>query len=1005
MDGDRFDDFVRGIATPQTRRRLLGGFAGVFLGAFGLGESGLAAKFRGPGETCRGDGDCIAGARCLKDRRGRLYCTCNKGTKACGVTCIPETACCRDADCASLNDACTAGVCVAGTCTSQPKRNGVTCSGGKCCDGACTTCCHGVGQCAPCQTVADCAGHDTDCVKRTCIGGFCGTSNVQAGTAASVQTVGNCKKIVCNGTGGTTEITDNLNTPADDSNPCTYAACVNGQAAQLPVAARTECNANGGKVCNSSGQCIACLAPSDCPGTNTDCLTITCTNGACGEIRTPERTQITAQTQGDCKRVECDGLGGTIEVNDNNDAPISSDPCIDLICVSGTPTQSYVSQGTECGPNLICDGAGSCVGCVDPDDCPEPATVCITRTCSSGVCGTSFAAARSACDDHDGALCDGQGLCVQCLTPLDCPGDDTECQSRTCQSGRCGMSFTSAGTSVSTQSPGDCQRNACDGQGTVVSVDDNDDVPDDDGNQCTVGTCVEGEPTQTPVSDGNECDQGGGSVCADGVCVKVNGVECVTGLECLSGYCVDAVCCDSVCSGLCQGCTTTLKGTGSDGICGPIAEGTDPHNECPGSRSCDGNGTCDGCDTVADCPGETTECQTITCTDGLCGVTHVQSGVATTVQTSGDCQRTVCDGSGGTTTIPDNDDRPDDENQCTENLCNEGEVDHSPLPMGTECKQNGGAICDGNGACVKQKLRGSTCSQAIECSSGFCTDGVCCDTACDLTCRACTSALKGSGSDGVCGYIAFGTDPRNECPGDSVCQEFGECSGCTNASQCLGETTECQRPSCVEETCGMDYSPYGTRVTIQTSGNCTQDVCDGAGKVITIPDNDDPPPTGENQCILNVCSNGESTQVSAPAGAACTHNGGSVCDGAGNCIGCIEPGDCPGAGNECMGASCVAGQCGTSIAEVGTLCSNGNKVCDGSGNCLSQFFRGSPCALNIQCTSGFCTDGYCCDIECGAQCRACNVSGREGLCTITIGASCGDSGQGICGEYADCLTS
>ena len=31
---------------------------------------------------------------------------------------------------------------------------------------------------------------------------------------------------------------------------------------------------------------------------------------------------------------------------------------------------------------------------------------------------------------------------------------------------------------------------------------------------------------------------------------------------------------------------------------------------------------------------------------------------------------------------------------------------------------------------------GSTCSANTDCGSGFCTDGVCCDSACDQTCYA-----------------------------------------------------------------------------------------------------------------------------------------------------------------------------------------------------------------------------------------------------------------------------
>jgi hypothetical protein len=1059
VDGNRFDNLVRELATPRTRRRIVGGAIGALSGLVGFREAGLAAKLRGPGQICRSDENCIAGSRCRKDARGRLYCTCDSGTKPCGETCIPNAACCRDAECTSLNTPCATGVCAKGICQTKPKRNGVSCDGGKCCDGSCATCCHGVGQCATCATASECPGQDTDCTKRTCVSGLCGTSHVASGTATTNQAPGDCKRIVCNGSGGTTQVNDATNLPADDSNQCTSAACLNGTPTHLPIASGTVCNQNGGKVCNDVGQCVTCLTPSDCPGENTDCQTVICTNGACGFSRTPAGTPVSSQTPGDCKRVECDGLGGTIEVNDNTDPPVSSNPCFTYVCDQGTPKQSFVTIGTDCGANLICDGAGACVGCVSPSNCPGQDDECRTRTCTSGTCGETFAPSGTAvsqqtigdcqknvcdgagntttmdddtdlpnddgnpcttsvcvsgvpthepvaegtsCNANGGSVCNDLGVCVECLTADTCPGEDTACQTRTCQNGICGFSYTAEGTTVSSQTLGDCQRDVCDGNGSVTTVNDDGDLPDDDGNQCTSSGCVDGSPDHSPVTDGAECDQGGGSVCLNGTCVKVDGVACVTGLECRSGFCVDSVCCDSICSDLCQGCTATLKGAGPDGVCGPIAQGTDPHNECPGSRSCDGNGTCDGCDTPADCPGENSECGTITCLDGVCGTSNVQAGTATSVQTQGDCQRSVCDGSGGVTTVADNDDLPDDGNQCTSNLCVEGTPTHSPLELGTECNQSGGIICDGNGACIKQKLRGSECSQPVECTSGYCADGVCCDGPCDATCRACTSALKGSGSDGVCGYIAFGTDPRNECPGDSVCQEFGVCAGCSDPTQCPGDTNECQQPTCTNQTCGMSYTPNGTPVSEQIAGDCKQHVCDGAGKIITIDDDDDTPASGENQCIVYVCSNGESAQMSAPVGTACNQNGGSVCDGAGTCIGCLVPTDCPGSASECATATCVEGQCGLTYAEVGNLCNRETKVCDGAGNCLSQFLNGASCSVDIQCSSYACVDGMCCNDHCLSECRACNASGQ---CVITAGESCGESGTGICNDIAECLES
>jgi hypothetical protein len=71
------------------------------------------------------------------------------------------------------------------------------------------------------------------------------------------------------------------------------------------------------------------------------------------------------------------------------------------------------------------------------------------------------------------------------------------------------------------------------------------------------------------------------------------------------------------------------------------------------------------------------------------------------------------------------------------------------------------------------------CAVNNDCQAGFCVDGVCCNTACTGVCQACTAVKKGSGVDGVCGNIAAGTDPDNECPVQmqNTCGTTGQCSG------------------------------------------------------------------------------------------------------------------------------------------------------------------------------------------------------------------------------------
>jgi uncharacterized repeat protein (TIGR01451 family)/uncharacterized protein (TIGR03382 family) len=88
---------------------------------------------------------------------------------------------------------------------------------------------------------------------------------------------------------------------------------------------------------------------------------------------------------------------------------------------------------------------------------------------------------------------------------------------------------------------------------------------------------------------------------------------------------------------------------------------------------------------------------------------------------------------------------------------------------------------------------GGACTTDSECSTGFCADGVCCDTACDGQCEACNAA----GGVGTCNAVTGA--PRGDRP---ACAADGtECGGVCDGTQrdtCAypGEAVQCGTPSC-----------------------------------------------------------------------------------------------------------------------------------------------------------------------------------------------------------------
>ncbi len=323
---------------------------------------------------------------------------------------------------------------------------------------------------------------------------------------------------------------------------------------------------------------------------------------------------------------------------------------------------------------------------------------------------------------------------------------------------------------------------------------------------------------------------------------------------------------------------------------------------------------------------------------------------------------------------------------------------------------------------------GDACTAASACQSGFCVDGVCCESACTGDCLTCA----GDGTKGSCIPADRGTNPRAKCVDtgaaacgtDGTCDGAGSCekypagvacqtAGCTGstlmfAGRCDGNGT-CAAPpsqSCAPFTCGAagqckttcaadtdcasgtfcvagscGKKPIGASCGASAdcnSGNCAQGVCCATACSGT--------------CKSCAVAGSAGTCINVPAGqdplAQCDDQGPSsclqdgFCDGKGGC-------ETYAAGTSCGAATCTggtytpAGKCdgaGTCAPAAAQSCKA--YLCGAGGACKTS------CAADTDCATGyFCVGGSCAKKGLGTTCSADSDCGSghcaQGVCCMT----------------------
>jgi hypothetical protein len=283
----------------------------------------------------------------------------------------------------------------------------------------------------------------------------------------------------------------------------------------------------------------------------------------------------------------------------------------------------------------------------------------------------------------------------------------------------------------------------------------------------SLSSCTGQDPlycdADTPCAAGLICDEAS-RTCIEGAGKLPLGSACQSRERCLSGFCVDGVCCDSSCEGACQSCAAKEK----PGTCAFATKGEDRRGDCalappPPScaqgvlsfSACDGNGRC--APTVKDCGGYNCDAAGKACKTSC-------------APSSSDCSATA---------------------RCVEGKC----VEH--LGLGQAC-----ATYDS------------------VCESGHCVDGVCCRESACSTCQVCNTP----GSPGTCSPAKDGTPCGKK---KSFCDDSSSTSA-IKAEQCQSQACKVVTVSSFDPYRCETTSSGGAACSssCHSNGGCTTGLCD-----------------------------------------------------------------------------------------------------------------------------------------------------------------------------------
>ncbi len=474
-------------------------------------------------------------------------------------------------------------------CVSIPCEGGVLVNGECTCpadelyqDGVCGAPDRGAPD--PCASIGRECDDGNECTEDVCKNvegtATCGNPAKPNGTDCEVDgAADSCIAGVCGG-GPCADI------GCDDGKDCTLDGTCNPDSDRCEggtnVEPDSECDDDGGSVCDGEGSCVECNRSAQCPNDANVCTTAICDTNSC----TDENVGGT-----------CDYMGGPGECAGG--MCVDAEPCADVICEDGndctdnscnpdTTQCSYpnAANGTTCSANGdpgecasgVCESLCKDVVCDDGIDCTTDGSCNL----ATGNCdGRGNEPINESCDQDGGSVCDGQGSCVACTNGGHCE-DGNECTNDVCTDGGCANPTSDGGSCDLMPGEGICMGGTCEALPPACQS-----VTCDDSNDCTQNVCADVGGTGTcsypSEPDGTQCDAAGNP-----------------------GRCDGAGSCDPLCKEV--DCNDNKQCT-DDGTCNPengVCEGqrdSPAGTSCTenGGQVCDGTGECVGCNSNADC--------------------------------------------------------------------------------------------------------------------------------------------------------------------------------------------------------------------------------------------------------------------------------------------------------------------------------------------------------------------------------------------------------------------